>query len=123
MSSIQTANKYLINAQDGANNIERATISYILAVSSSKTCETVIFVSAEASKYCVKGSVEGVVSEGLEPIADLQAAFISNGGKIWLCPACAKAKGITANDLIDGVEITGAPRVMEFLASGGLTLA
>ena len=123
MSSAQATNKYLINAQDGANNIERATISYILAVSSSKTCETVMFVSAEASKYCLKGSVDGVVSEGLEPLADLQSAFINNGGKIWLCPACAKAKGITANDVIDGVEIAGAPRVMEFLATGGHTLA
>ena len=123
MSSVPATNKYLINAQDGANNIERATISYILAVSSSKTCETVMFVSAEASKYCLKGSVDGVVSEGLEPLADLQSAFINNGGKIWLCPACAKAKGITANDVIDGVEIAGAPRVMEFLASGAQTLA
>lgn len=123
MSSSQTQKKYLIHAQDGENNIERATISYILAVSSSKTCETVMFISAEASKYCIKGAAEGVVSEGLEPLADLQAAFIINGGKIWLCPACAKAKGITENDLMDGVEIAGVPRSMEFLASGGMLLA
>ena len=123
MSVLQSEQKYLINAQDGANNLERATISYILAVSSSKTCETVMFVSAEASQFCIKGAVDGLVSEGLEPIADLQAAFIENGGKIWICPACVRSKGIAEDDLIAGVEIAGAPRAMEFLANGAKVLA
>ncbi len=123
MTATQTNEKYLINAQDGTNNIERATISYILAMSSSKTCETVLFVSAEAAALCIKGGVEGLVSEGLESLADLQAAFLQNGGKIWLCRACAVAKGITAADLIEGVEIAGAPDSMAFLASGAKLLA
>ena len=123
MSASEAQQKYLINAQDGLNNLERATISYILAVSSSKTCETVMFVSAEASTLCLKGGAEGLVSEGLEPIANLQAAYLENGGKIWLCRACAVSKGITEDDLIDGVEIAGAPDSMAFLASGGKLLA
>lgn len=49
--------------------------------------------------------------------------FLANGGKIWLCPACAKAKGITTTKLIDGGAIAGAARTMANLASGARVLA
>ncbi|MGI9289551.1 MAG: DsrE family protein [Pseudomonadales bacterium] len=119
----ETQGKFLINCQDGANNVERATISCILAVTASKTSETAMFVSAEAAQLCVKGGTDGMIAEGYEPVAGLLADFVDNGGKIWLCPACAKAKGITESDLITGVEIAGAPKSMAFLASGAHLLA
>ncbi len=118
-----TEPKYLINWRDGLENPERATISLILAVTASKTFETAIFVAAEASGICVKGAADNVVAPGYEPLTDLLDSFLSNGGKLWLCPACVKAKGISEADLIEGVEIAGAPRTMEFLASGGQVLA
>lgn len=115
--------KYLINCQEGFNNIERATIAFILAVTASKQAEAAVFITSDASALCVQGAVEGVAAEGYEPLAALMAAFIENGGKIWLCPACAKAKGIAQSDLMAGVEIAGAPRTMAFLQSGAEVLA
>jgi len=122
-TSNETKQKFLINCQDGANHVERATISFILAVTASKTSETAIFMTSDASKLCVKGGVDGLVAEGYEPLSDLVSAFVQNGGKIWLCPACVRAKGISEDDLIDGVEVAGAPRTMAFLASGAQLLA
>ena len=119
----ETTQKFLINCQDGVNNVERATISFILAVTASKTNETAVFITSDAAKLCVKGGVDGLVAQGYEPLANLVASFIENGGKIWLCPACVKAKGLTENDLIDGVEIAGAPRTMAFMAGGAQLLA
>jgi predicted peroxiredoxin len=120
---MSTEQKILINCQDGLNNIERATISFILAVTASKTVETAMFVNAEASQLCIKGKADGVVAKGYEPLANLMNAFIENGGKIWLCPACVKAKNINPEELIEGVEIAGAPRTMAFLTSGAQLLA
>ena len=120
---MSTEQKILINCQDGRNNLERATISFILAVTASKTCETAMFISSDASSLCVQGATEGLVADGYEPIKDLVSNFIANGGKLWLCPACAKAKGITQGDLMPGVEIAGAPKSMAFLASGAQLLA
>jgi predicted peroxiredoxin len=120
---MDTQQKILINCQDGRNNVERATISFILAVTASKTCETAMFVSSDASELCVRGGSAGLVADGYEAIESLASAFVANGGKLWLCPACAKAKGITAADLIPGVEIAGAPKSMAFLASGAQLLA
>lgn len=115
--------KILLNCQDGLNNIERATITFILAVTASKTAETAVFISAEAAALCIKGKLEGLVAPGYEPLTDLVSTFIANGGKMWLCPACVKAKKLTEADLIPGVEIAGAPRTMAYLASGAQLLA
>lgn len=124
MSTAQQANqKILINCQDGLNNIERATIAFILAVTSSKTSETAMFLNAEATQLCVKGCINDIVASGYEPLSDLVSVYLQNGGKIWLCPACVKAKKLTENDLMPGVEIAGAPRTMAYLASGAQLLA
>lgn len=116
------AGKYLINCQDGAKHPERATIAFILAVTASKTGEAAMFMTSDATSLCVRGGADAVVADGYEPVRDLMAAYLANGGRIWLCPACAKAKGLTQGDLADGVEIAGAPRTMAFLASGGQVL-
>lgn len=121
-STVDT-NKFLINCQEGANNVERATIAFILAVSASKTHETAVFITADATELCVTGGADGLVKDGYEPLSNLLNQFIGNGGKLWLCPICAKTRGITDADLIAGVEIAGAPKTMAFLASGGKLLA
>ena len=41
--------KYLINCQDGAKHAERATISFILAVTASKNAETAVFMTSDAA--------------------------------------------------------------------------
>ncbi len=115
--------KYLINCQDGFNSPERATIAFILAVSASKQAEVAVFATADAAALCVQGAAQGVQAEGYEALAALMSDFIANGGRIWLCPACAKAKNITPGDLAEGVEVAGAPRTMAFLESGARLLA
>lgn len=118
-----SSEKYLVNCQEGMNNLERATISFILAVTASKTAETAVFITSDAAVLCISGAADGLQVEGYEPINDLIEAFIANGGKIWLCPACAKAKGIAESDLRQGVEIAGAPKTMAFLQAGAKLLA
>jgi predicted peroxiredoxin len=115
--------KFLINCSDGINDVERATVAFIMAVAASTTSETAVFATADASVLCVKGGADGLSAEGYTPLAELVTAFLANQGRIWLCPACAKAKGITPDDLIDGVEIAGVPTTVAYLADGAQLLA
>ena len=73
--------KYLINCQDGASKPERATISFVLAFTASKTCETAVCVSANIAQLCVKVGAAGIKAEGYEPLLDLLNGFLGNGGK------------------------------------------
>lgn len=123
MSTAQLTNKYLINAQHGKEDLEKASISFVLAATASKEHEAVVFITAQATYLCTNGGADGLVYDGMEPIKDLMDQFVGNGGKIWVCPICAKLKGITQDNLIEGAEIAGAPKSMAFLASGGKVLA
>jgi predicted peroxiredoxin len=58
----------------------------------------------------------------LDPLADLIADFLRRGGKIWACTPCVKSRGYGENDLLEGVEITGASKVHELLKAGAATL-
>ena len=115
--------KYLLNCQDGANHVERATIAFVLAATASKTAETAVFITAEAAPLCTRNGADGLQAEGMEPLADLIEQFVGNGGRLWLCPVCARTKGIREEDLREGAEIAGAPKTMAFLADGAKLLA
>jgi predicted peroxiredoxin len=115
--------KFLVNANYGPDNAEKATISFILAFTSSKTHETAVFAASGAADLLVKSKRPTVHAQGYEPLNGLIDGFVENGGKIWLCPACAKAKGVAQEDLIEGVEIAGAPKTMAYLESGARILA
>lgn len=115
--------KYLINCSFGEKDLERATVSFVLALSAaSHNAQTAVFATSDAANLCIKGGTDNLVAEGYEPLSDLVEDYIDNGGVIWLCPVCAKAKGISQQDLRPGVEIAGAPRTMEFMASGAQLL-
>ena len=115
--------KYLINCEYGSNNPEKAAITFILAFTSSKSHETAVFVTSDACSLFLKDDAPDVQAEGYESVYSLIDGFLENGGKIWICPACVKAKGIDAGDFIDGVEVAGAQKTMAFLAEGAKTLA
>ena len=114
--------KILVNCADGNNNTEKATVAFILAFTASKTHETAAFLTADGVHLALKGGAESVRAEGYEPLVDLLNGLVANGGKLWICPACAKAKGITEENLIEGAEIAGAPRTLAYLAEGAKTL-
>ncbi|SIO04921.1 DsrE family protein [Vannielia litorea] len=59
----------------------------------------------------------------LEPLAEMIADFQNRGGVIWACPPCVKSRGYAADDLLDGVTITGAAAMHEAIKAGAATLS
>ena len=49
--------------------------------------------------------------------------FRQNGGKVWLCGACTKPRGITDQHLAPGVTIVGAATIVEAIAKGTTPVA
>lgn len=116
------SDKFLVNCTYGYNDPERATVAFILAFTCSKTNETAVFITSDATELFLKDERREVQAIGYEPLYDLIDGFIANGGKVWICPACCRAKGVEADDLMPGVEIAGAPKTMAYLAGGAKTL-
>ena len=54
---------------------------------------------------------------------DLIGNLMSNGGKVLVCPPCAKVRGYSQEDLVDGVTLAGAPAMLEVVKQGAATLS
>lgn len=113
---------YLVNSSFGPADLERATVPFILACSAANRGPARMFLTGDALNLVVTGKAAGLCADGYPPVADLIAEFVEKGGVIWVCKVCASAMGISAEDLIQGAEIGGAPNAMDFLEAGGKVL-
>lgn len=59
---------------------------------------------------------------GSDDVAKASIPFIEKGGLVWVCKACADAKGMTDDDLIDGAIIAGAGNILDLVENGGQVL-
>jgi len=59
----------------------------------------------------------------LDPLKALIEDFIRRGGQVVACTPCAKSRGYTQEDLVDGVTIAGASVIHEKLKNGAASLS
>ncbi len=113
----------LVNCAYGKNNPEEATVAFIAASAAvTRSTATAVFLTSDAVRLATPDYADGVQAEGYEPLKVFLDKFLGAGGKLWVCPACAKARGMTQDDLIDGATIDGVPTMLEFLDNGGIML-
>jgi predicted peroxiredoxin len=113
---------FLINNAWGKDDLEKATVAFVVGNAAAVKGDARIFLTTGGLELAMKDRVNGEQAPGYAPIADLIAGFREKGGVLWVCKACADAKGVTQEDLIDGAEIAGAGHTMAFLEAGGQQL-
>ncbi len=113
---------YLINSSFGPEDMERATVPFILANAAANRGPAMAFLTGDALNLVVEGRAKGLVAEGYTPVADLIEEFTGKGGQIIVCKVCAAVMSIEDGDLIEGAAIGGAPNTMDFLEAGGKVL-
>jgi len=57
------------------------------------------------------------------PVKTMMQTVMENGGKILVCPPCAKVRGYEKSDLIDGVELAGSVAMLGIVSEGAATLS
>ncbi|NQU58976.1 MAG: DsrE family protein [Rhodospirillales bacterium] len=115
--------KFLVNCTHGNEDLERASVAFIVAsASAAMDNETAMFLTASSVDLVTKQGANGQQADGYPPVADLLGSYQENGGQIWVCPVCAKARGITEDDLVTGAEIAGAARTIGFVSEGAQIL-
>ena len=116
--------KIMVNCTHGIEDPERATLPFIVGnVAVTADQEAVVLLTVEGAWVATKGYADGIQKEGFQPLKEVIASFVANGGQIWACGACTKPRGITEGDLIEGARIVTAANVVEYLASGAATLS
>ena len=113
---------YLINNAWGEDNVEKATVAFVIGNAAAGKGDAENLLTNEAINLAVKTKADGLHAAGYAPVKELMDGFREKGGIIWVCKACADAKGVKQDDLIAGAELGGAGHTMAFLDAGGQIL-
>ena len=117
-----TNNKLIFMCSHGKENPERASLPFVAAnVAATAGKEAIVFCTIEGVWVGTKDGRQGIESHGLAPLSKIYTDFVAAGGKVWLCGACTKPRGITEEFLINGTAIVGAAKVIEEIATGAKT--
>jgi predicted peroxiredoxin len=108
----------------GKDDPERAILPFVAAnVAATAGLDVTVVCTVDAVWLGTRGGAEGIAKEGLPALPALIDDFCQNGGKIWLCGACTKPRGITPEHTIPGATIVGAATIVEAIAKGATSVA
>jgi predicted peroxiredoxin len=114
----------IFNCTHGKEDPERATLPFVAAnIAATAGQEAVVLCTIEAVWLGTEGGTDDIAYPGLPVLSDLYAEFVQNGGRVWLCGACTKPRGITEEKLTKGATIVGAAKVVEDVVAGARTVA
>jgi predicted peroxiredoxin len=104
---------------------ERSSVAWSIANAGiASGMEVTVFLAAAGADWARKGAAEVAHLNPLDPpLKDLIGNLLSNGGRILVCPPCAKVRGYTEKDLIPGATLAGAPAMLEVVKQGAATLS
>lgn len=115
--------KLVVVIASGLND-ERSSVGWTVANSGINTGLDVSVFLVSSAVDCVRKGAGVAQLNPLDPtIGEMVDNFMASGGDIMACPACIKVRGYGPNDLLEGVEIKGAPAVHEMIKDGAATLS
>lgn len=116
--------KVMVHNTRGKDDVERATLAFVVGNAGlSSGQEVTMLLTIEGVWVATRGYAEGLQAEGFAPLTDVVTQFIQNGGVVWVCGACAKPRGITQEQLLNGAQIVGAATAVEAMVNGAQTLS
>ncbi|GAA1280234.1 hypothetical protein Psi02_72980 [Planotetraspora silvatica] len=113
------ARSLVIKVTAGADAPERCNQAFTVAAAALVSGVPVsVWLTGESAWFALPGRAKEFVLSEAAPLADLLDAVLA-AGRVTLCTQCAARRGITVDDIIDGVRIAGASTfVEEVLAEG-----
>jgi predicted peroxiredoxin len=104
---------------------ERSSVAWSIANAGiASDLEVTVFLAAAGVDWVRKGGADAARLNPLDPpMKDMVGNLMSNGGRVLVCPPCAKVRGYSKEDLLDGVTIAGAPAMLEVVKQGAATLS
>jgi len=104
---------------------ERSSVAFSIANTAVATgMDVTLFLVAAGVDWVRKGAAEVAHLNPLDPtLGDMLETYLANGGKILVCPPCAKVRGYDEDSLIEGARLAGAPVMLEEVQAGATSLS
>jgi predicted peroxiredoxin len=121
---MENAKKLAIVVSRGLDD-ERATVAFTIANTGIASGQQVtMFLVSAAVDVVRKGAADNVRMNPFDaPMKELIDNFQTAGGRILVCPPCAKVRGYGEEDFIDGVQVVGSPALHAQILDGAATLS
>jgi predicted peroxiredoxin len=74
--------------------------------------DVLVWVSLEGVKLAKKDAAGGLIPKSFPPVSELLKSFAENGGRIGVCPPCAKTHGVTQENMVANAEFMGGAAVI-----------
>jgi len=115
--------KLVVVITNGLDN-ERSSVAWSIANGGINAgLDVSIFLVSNAVDWVRKGSAERAHLNPEDPtMKDMIQNVIDNGCQIGVCPPCAKVRGYSESDFIDGVTIVGSMAIHEPVMEGAAVL-
>ena len=116
--------QFIISGSRGTDDPTMATLPFMAAkVAKEQGHDVVLWLWNEAVTLGRKGIADTVVGVNLAPVKDLLGALQAAGVPIWVCHACAVARGVDASMLVDGATFKGMPDYIAAVAARDRSVA
>ena len=75
--------------------------------------DVVVWLTMDGVKLAKEGNASDLVAKSFAPVDDLLSSYIESGGRIGVCPPCAKTHGVTEDNMVENAEWMGAVALLE----------
>jgi len=114
------ARSLVIKVTAGADAPERCNQAFTVAAAALASGVPVsLWLTGESSWFALPGRAKEFQLPHAVPLSELLDAVLA-GGRVTLCTQCAARRNITADDVIEGVRIAGAPTFVEEILADGV---
>jgi predicted peroxiredoxin len=109
MSSNTVSENYLFTLTAFDQEGDRVATPLVLANSAlANGKDVLLWLTMEGVELAKRGAAKTVNTHSFAPVSELLEIYIENGGRIGVCPPCAKTHGVTDDNIIESVELVGA---------------
>ena len=116
--------RFIIAGSKGTDDPTMATLAFIAAkVAKEQSNEVILWLQGEAVVLARKGVADSVQGVGLPALKDIAGAVQSAGIPIWVCSACAVARQLAEEDLVQGSLIKGMPDYVKAVGESDRSLS
>lgn len=110
----------MIKTTSGTDRPEAANQAFTVAAAAvAAGVDVSLWLTGEAAWFTLPGRASELVLEHATPLTDLLETVLE-GGRVTLCTQCAARRHITAQDVLPGVRIAGAPVFVEEALGDGV---
>jgi len=104
---------------------ERSSVAWSVANGGvASGMEVHMFLVSSGVDWVRKGAAAVARPNPLDPpVMEMIQRILDNGGRIMVCPPCAKVRGYEAENLLEGVELAGSVSMHALILEGAATLS